>query len=438
MGKTGKLTMDLRLTLGSAFLIVNALVWYSVATNILPSIIMKDSQSLLLWSFHFVALIISIFIGILLTKKIGTRFLLLIWTSIGIFSPLTLFAIDSEGIPPLAMVLFGVSLGLGIPSCMAYFSRSTQANNRGKFAGLIMLLIGIFSVLLIVLSANKIEPTAIILMIWRTFGLLFFLVPNIKQPIIPDKHSVSFSFVLKQRSFILYLIPWLMFSLVGYLSVPVQESVLAQQEINILRLAESIIGSVFSVITGLLIGVVGRKRIAIIAFVLVGIEFAILGMYPDQMAGWMIYTVLNGAAWGTFYVLFVMSIWGDLSQNTSIEKYYALGIIPFFISKYLSLVLGENVAAAVSVNTLFSFTAFFLFLAVLPLVYAPETLPEKVMKDRDLKSYIENAKKKAQKDADKAANNKEKKLKKVSEEKTQDAKPDKAYEEAKRLAEKYY
>jgi hypothetical protein len=32
-------------------------------------------------------------------------------------------------------------------------------------------------------------------------------------------------------------------------------------------------------------------------------------------------------------------------------------------------------------------------LAVLPLIYAPETLPEKTMKDRELKSYIEKAKK---------------------------------------------
>jgi len=32
-----------------------------------------------------------------------------------------------------------------------------------------------------------------------------------------------------------------------------------------------------------------------------------------------------------------------------------------------------------------------LFLAVLPLVYAPETLPEKQMKDRELKNYIDKA-----------------------------------------------
>ena len=52
---------------------------------------------------------------------------------------------------------------------------------------------------------------------------------------------------------------------------------------------------------------------------------------------------------------------------------------------------------------------FFLFIAVLPLVYAPETLPEKVMKDRDLNSYVENAKKKAQKESGKSRKKKNRK-----------------------------
>lgn len=46
-------------------------------------------------------------------------------------------------------------------------------------------------------------------------------------------------------------------------------------------------------------------------------------------------------------------------------------------------------------NTLaiFSFTSLFLFLAVLPLAYAPETLPLQMFKDRELKKYLEKAEK---------------------------------------------
>jgi MFS family permease len=200
-------------------------------------------------------------------------------------------------------------------------------------------------------------------------------------------------------------------------------------------LAENVIIGAFAVISGLLIDYVGRKRIAIIAFVLVGIEFSILGLYPEQMASWIIYTVLDGTVWGTLYVLFVVSIWGDLSQDASTDKYYAIGILPFFLSKYLQLVLANYVAQAVSKYALFSFVAFFLFLAVLPLVYAPETLPEKLMKDRDLKNYVEKAQKIVQKGEGKK--HKQKNILK----KEQDAKQEEnneQYDKAKELAEKYY
>jgi hypothetical protein len=183
---------------------------------------------------------------------------------------------------------------------------------------------------------------------------------------------------------------------------------------------------------------VGRKQAAIAGFVLLGLSYAVLGIYPTEQISWYIFTILNGMTWGILIVIFVLSIWGDLSHSAPSDKYYAIGVLPFFISKFLEIAIGKYISINILPNTLFSFIAFFLFLAVLPLVYAPETLPEKVMKDRDLKSYVENAKKKAQKDADKVANKKRKNSKNRSEEKNQYAKPDNTYEEATKLAEKYY
>ncbi len=100
------------------------------------------------------------------------------------------------------------------------------------------------------------------------------------------------------------------------------------------------------------------------------------------------------------------------------------------MTNYLSVSITSSYA-------LFSFIAFFLFLAVLPLVYAPETLPEKLMKDRDLKSYIENAKKRAQKITGKTPKNE--KLPEIqAKEELEGNKTSKEYDEAKKLAEKYY
>jgi Sec-independent protein translocase protein TatA len=86
--------------------------------------------------------------------------------------------------------------------------------------------------------------------------------------------------------------------------------------------------------------------------------------------------------------------------------------------------------------TIFSFASLFLFLAVLPLVYAPETLPEKVMKDRDLKSYLEKAQKIAKKEGDKKTTENKKQME--EQDQTEDEKNNKDYDEARKLAEKYY
>jgi hypothetical protein len=72
-------------------------------------------------------------------------------------------------------------------------------------------------------------------------------------------------------------------------------------------------------------------------------------------------------------------------------------------------------------------------------MYAPETLPEKVMKERDLKSYVEKAMKKVQTEKVKADQQEPEPSKETGED--SDAKPQKdegEYEEAQKLAEKYY
>jgi hypothetical protein len=56
---------------------------------------------------------------------------------------------------------------------------------------------------------------------------------------------------------------------------------------------------------------------------------------------------------------------------------------------------------SINISTAFSLASFFLFLAILPLIYAPETLPEKRIQQRQIKKYAEEAKKIAGKKAEK-------------------------------------
>jgi hypothetical protein len=91
--------------------------------------------------------------------------------------------------------------------------------------------------------------------------------------------------------------------------------------------------------------------------------------------------------------MFISTIWGDLSPKGDGEKYYAVGNMPFFVTWGILQLVSAQYLMSIPSYAVFSFASFFLFLAVLPLMYAPETLPEKKIKERELKDYIEKAKK---------------------------------------------
>jgi hypothetical protein len=78
-----------------------------------------------------------------------------------------------------------------------------------------------------------------------------------------------------------------------------------------------------------------------------------------------------------------------------------------------------------------------LFVAIVPLLFAAETLPEKAMKDRDLKTYLEKAQKIAKKETEKVHKN-EPKNDEETPEKTESEGNSEEYDEARKLAEKYY
>jgi len=226
-----------------------------------------------------------------------------------------------------------------------------------------------------------------------------------------------------------------MFSLVNYLNKPVLYAVLEPSAIATLLIVENALIAVFAVIGGCLADMMGRKRMAIIGFVALGLGYAVLGISPENLLAWYFHTAVDGIAWGILLVVFITTIWGDLSHNKPSDKLYAMGVFPFFISRFLPMVIPDQIIAAIPATAVFSFTAFFLFLAVLPLVYAPETLPEKIMKDRELKNYIEKAKKEVSKAQENQGENKQCENEKGTVEFKVNLEDE---EKAQEIAEKYY
>jgi MFS family permease len=433
-------------------LVTNAFVWYYFIMEFLQGAVqtaqLDQNTIFLVWALHFAGIAFSALTGALLSNRIRNRQkFILYWMLIGVI--LSGFAIianlTSVSVILLLSLLFGVSLGIGMPSCMGFFTEKIAVDHRGRLGGIIFLLSGLIMVGLGLLAGENLGLQTYILFGWRLFGLIIFLLflssvqKPISQQIIKDR-AVSYKSVITQKSFFLYLIPWTLFALITYLSVPIQTTTIQQLQTNgvVIPSAEDLKGienlllAISAVVCGFLADTIGRKRVAIVGFALLGLGYSFVGISPETPICWYIYTIFDGIALGILYVIFVITIWSDVSDGAPSEKYYAVGVLPFFISYLLRLVTNNEIASNIPATSIFSFIAVFLFIAVLPLVYAPETLPEKQMKDRELKNYIEKAQKIAQKE--------EKKSKKADDKKQAEAddKNSEEYKKAKALAEKYY
>ncbi len=419
-------------------LIVNAFVWYFFIANILDDAALGFNSSVVtfqIWGVHLAAIAISALAGAYLSNRVNKQVkFITAWMILGVLSSAIASILDVTYLPNVLAIsiLLGFSLGIGMPSCMGYFTSTVRVENRGRIGGVIMLSSGLSMIALGIATQGSTLSQNIVLITWRAIGLLFFLLLQ-GYVVKPTKSEpVAFRSFISLRSFLLYFIPWVMFSLITYLTIPIQSNYLGTAEIESLTMWDNIITGVFAIVAGFLIDIVGRKRMSIVGFSLLGTAYAVLGLFYQSNFSWYFFTIMDGIAWGIFYIIFIVVIWGDISQGKSSDKIYALGVLPFFISNFIRMTLGDGLSDLVPTAAIFSFIAFFLFLAVLPLVYAPETLPEKHMKDRELKNYIEKAQKAAQRELEK--NQKTAKAKSQIRAKENSAE----YKRAKQLAEKYY
>ena len=384
--------------------IVNAFSWYFPLYLFFETTLGKFQVEPTFLSVTFgvqcVAAVGSAIVGTALVKRFPSRDeSLSVWMFIGVIASASMVMLETSNMAYILVVSFllGISLGLGFPSCLAYFGDYSTEENRGRLAGitffascLCMFFIGLL------LSFSTLVVGALILAAWRGIGLFLFRLTRSKQDYSKENIiEAPYGSVLLDRSFLLYLVPWIMFCLINFLERPVvtirATAFFGGDFASFVSIAEFGIGGFVALIGGWFADSVGRKRVVIFGFIMLGIGYAVLGLFPSIILSWYLYIVLDGVAWGIFSLMFYMVLWSELAGNRIKDKYYLVGVLPFLISSYVQI-LFTPYAKLIDVSAAFSLASFFLFVAVLPLMYAPETLPEKKIELRRLRKYMEKAK----------------------------------------------
>jgi MFS family permease len=359
------------------------------------SSIVLGYENLLISVINSFATATAALIGAFYPKKFNNIRFLEIWMTTGTLASLMPLIVDMTNFFWISLVAFlwGVTLGFGMPASMEYLTENTTVDIRGRVGAIVLFtMFAEIFVLATTLVSLDYHLQILALGAFRFVGLVLFILLKPERTTTIKKEP-SYANILREKSFLLYFSAWVMFSLVNYLNVPILNQHFGGDFAILYATIENIITAVFALMGGILCDIVGRKVVVLSGFVMLGLGYAVLGVFPWSLAGWYFYTVVDGIAWGILGAVFFMVLWGDLAYENSSKKYFALGGLPLLFSNLLQKLVGPDLASTVPVITVFSLTSFFLFLAVLPLMYAPETLPEKKIKERELKGYIEKAKK---------------------------------------------
>jgi len=288
----------------------------------------------------------------------------------------------------LISFLSGVSLGSVLPSCLAFFSENTRIDERGRTAAMILFITYVlYFCLAVTIQLLSIRHALALCALWRFLGLVPILyLPN--RILNETRVQPSCKSILSDKTFIVYIVPWIVFLLVDATAQPlIMYSDLGEEHYYVMAQTEMLVGGVFALLGGLLLDFIGRKKMIIWAFTVMGVGYALLSFSYLMPYVWVFYSVLDGSAWSTLTLVFTIVLWGDLSKAKGSEKYYALGLSPIFMAGVFRVLL-EPLTRNLSLENAFSFASFFLFLAVLPLAYAEESLPESVMRLREIEKYI--------------------------------------------------
>jgi len=388
-------------------LLINVFIWYYIISatidNMLSIAGAKETQLLTTWVVHYVAVLGFGIAGAILSERIAKEKLLQVWIITGaVVSCLPIFvSAPSIEFTTFVAFLLGGSFGLGMPSCLAYFGDNVVIEKRGGKAGMVFLVTNLVAALFVIFlqTVNSgLVATALIAAIWRGLGLTIFrgVKHEEKKTKLAQKSTVSLLSIFRNRSFMLYFAAWLFFCLIDRSEKPITLAFFGADIYNSQFLIEPVIASVSALVGGTLADSIGRKKMTMFGFIILGLAYAVIGIVPPSLYSWYFYTIMDAIGAGILWVNFILVLWGDLAFHDAKEKYYLVGSMPFFITDIVRflmpvvLTVEERIRLAYA---MLSIASFFLFLAVIPLFYASETLPEKKIRERELKGYIEKAKK---------------------------------------------
>ena len=379
-------------------LVSNTVSWYYIAQQYLKLLLsnvyylLDNVTEATVMSVYFIFILFSAVMGATLSAKTGRASLLSVWILFGmVVGPLSFF-IGAGSIYHLIFIaaIFGVGAGFGVPLCLAYFRDFTSNEERGRIAGIITFVTFLLVALIMAIPGNLNLPSfSLMAAIWKGWGLI--AIPQIhKLDAVKAERAVSYYFIIREKLFVLYFIPWIAFCTIDALDTPIVNTLYPPETMGTLMIIQYFTGAIFCLLSGYLADNIGRRPTISYAMILFGVGFLMILTLPLSLS-WLFLSVAYGIAWGTLTVIYLTVVWGDIGPYGASEKYYSLGIVPDFLAQALGRFF-ETSVALFSPTFLFSVSTFAIFCMTIPMLFVGETLDKEAAEMRRIRSYIKEGK----------------------------------------------
>lgn len=378
-----------RKLLTSTFLVSGTLAWFFIINFYLNTSFEDVFENIFGIWFYAVAILFAV-LGVIVEKKLNRRLFLILWVALGISSTLSLLFFSGYTFSVIVSVFFGISLGLGLPASMACMADSTYVNERGRVSGTIVLvsfLMAFITPVIVRLSNLGLVAAVLITAFVRSTSLISLLFDSFDK----TKNDLG-TYSRAGRDFFYYLFPWVIFVFTAGAVFYMIPSAPENQALQIGSILRFVCIAVFGFVTGIVADRFGRKLPLIIGLATFYSSFALVG-YEMNTATAIFFYLATGVAWGSLLVVF-LSVPGDLSTSSSRAKYYAAGtMLPIIILLGVTSGPIPDLLASLAKSPSLIVINFALFLTIIPILRAKETLPPDEIKARKMKEHIDKIEK---------------------------------------------
>jgi sugar phosphate permease len=273
------------------------------------------------------------------------------------------------------IVVTTIIFSIGLLALFTYFWDLTVPEERGRVAGLAGFITLPFFFTVRVVAEGLDFSTTVMLSVLLSLGTLLTVLLRSHKAVLTAKKDEG-SYYFERRTVFLYLIPWILFSLINAtlaknISVGVFQQV--SSSFYLILLGLQVIGVMLGAIVGGIIADFFGRRIALaFSLTLYGTSAALAGLFQSNEIFPLVY-VANGISWGILLILYNFVVWGDLANKGNCAKMYSIGLSTYYLAIGFGLFATQISQISLVLSALSS--CLLMFLANVPIILAPELLP---------------------------------------------------------------